>query len=983
MSNPSERWKTSFSFGRTTVRILQGDILDRGNEQPVDIIVSSDDNYMTMAGGVSRRLREQAGLEYARTAQANCPVGAGTIIANDLGQIPANPLNARYVFHAAIIDYDSEDQSLQEVVVNATINCLDQAERMGLPTILFPALGSGIAGLSMYDCAQSMCMAIKTYLAEERAIDQITILLHYAPTGAGNVSAESLADRNAVFIREANLIFNVPYDPALGLRQVRDFYPRQDLMERLEALLTCQVPGKRHAVILGGPQVGKWSLLEQLHFRARQPGSPLSAGRKVYKVTFGRIFDNTSAEFVYRKFLLEMWKQEEDPQAWPAFQSAYANLDMNCDRFLGFLDEHTQRYPEVVFLVDNLPFWIKADPDPSKPGDLFVFWRDLECLNRRVRFFFTTRKDERFESFMEQPGLISEAIKREIETILVACISETEAADWVERMFRRYIDLPANEELPLAVQTFAAEEGGRHPYLISLICHHLVERLQRLERSTLQNRAVIQKILQQARGDQEEPRHLFFNELMEDLTREQQVDLQNLARAVALDEQRRLLIQASGDPNTPARLMEIQDEGDPREFLHPEILRDLKKRGYLVNDHAAERIQDWNFMSRTFAGYVLEKLGGRKQAEDRPVDVTISILQKDSRQIRTLFDGQSAQVIASEKPLTAEIKAEFLRSFGQFLENRIRPGGNPAKTNGSGFQDAEEVGNFILTQFTTTAVKRYLDNPPKGCTISFLVDQAYKEIPWELMLEAVYAGEIPFRVGRSIVSPQPPQNIRPPARGQRQVKALLIGDPRGDLQAALDEVQYVAEALGKDGRFAAPEVMMGQEQCRRIRVLNALSSGRFGLVHYSGHTVFAGESSAWNLADGDLTTDMLTNAVQMAPPALVISSSCSSAAAGKARRPRYEDQTFDLPGAFLQAGVEAYLGSLWEVDASASRLFVEKFYNAFLSGEHNLGECLRLARWALKQQEERQGLVNWLAYILYCDPHTLPVDLFPALQVLA
>jgi hypothetical protein len=600
-----------------------------------------------------------------------------------------------------------------------------------------------------------------------------------------------------------------------------------------------------------------------------------------------------------------------------------------------------------------------------------------------VRFFFTTRKDERFESFMAQPGLIGEAIKREIDTLLVDCVSETEAAAWVEMMYRRYLDLPAEEDLSLAVQNFAAEEGGRHPYLISLACHHLIERFQRLDQSTLKNRAVVQNVLQQVRRDLEEPRQAFFNELLEDLPREQQVDLLNLARAVTLEEQRRLLVQASGDPNTPARLMEIQEQGDPREALHPEVLRDLKKRGYLVNDHPAERIQDWNYMSRAFAGYVLEKLGGQRKKEERPVDVTISILQKDSRQIRTLFDGQGPQVISAEKPLTPEIKTEFLKSFGQFLENRIKPGGAAGRGNVSGFQDVEEVGNFILTQFTTTAVKRYLDTPPKGCTINFLVDEAYKEIPWELMLEAVYAGEIPFRVGRSLVSQQPPQNIRPPARGLRQVKALLIGDPKGDLASAVDEVTYVAEALRKDTRFAAPEVLIGADQCQRIRMLNALSSGRFGLVHYSGHTVFAGESSAWKLADGDLTTDMLTNAVQMAPPVLVISSSCSSAASGKARRARYEDQTFDLPGAFLQAGVEAYLGSLWAVDASASRQFIEKFYNAFLGGEQNMGECLRLARWALKQQEERLGLVNWLAFILYGDPHTLPGELFPALEAIA
>jgi CHAT domain-containing protein len=124
----------------------------------------------------------------------------------------------------------------------------------------------------------------------------------------------------------------------------------------------------------------------------------------------------------------------------------------------------------------------------------------------------------------------------------------------------------------------------------------------------------------------------------------------------------------------------------------------------------------------------------------------------------------------------------------------------------------------------------------------------------------------------------------------------------------------------------------------------------------------------------------------MAPPAFVFSSSCESAVAGELQPITYENQSFDLPGAFLQAGVEAYIGTLWQVDATAARLFSEKFYEAFLSGaedgdgEPSLGECLRRAKWALKQQEERNDQINWLSFILYGDPHLHPSDLFPLMR---
>ena len=74
--------------------------------------------------------------------------------------------------------------------------------------------------------------------------------------------------------------------------------------------------------------------------------------------------------------------------------------------------------------------------------------------------------------------------------------------------------------------------------------------------------------------------------------------------------------------------------------------------------------------------------------------------------------------------------------------------------------------------------------------------------------------------------------------------------------------------------------------------------------------------------------------------------------------------------------VWVYVGTLWEVEATAARTFVEVFYDAFLGGEQNLGECLRRAKSTIKDNRNR---TDWLAFILYGDPHVLPSELFPSL----
>ena len=286
----------------------------------------------------------------------------------------------------------------------------------------------------------------------------------------------------------------------------------------------------------------------------------------------------------------------------------------------------------------------------------------------------------------------------------------------------------------------------------------------------------------------------------------------------------------------------------------------------------------------------------------------------------------------------------------------------------------------MLSQFATLTVKRYLEKPPPDCSINFLIDDPIKDLPWELMLEAAYAGDIPFRVGRSIISANPPGNIRPPVRGPSSVKALLIGDPTGDLLASTYEIEWLAAAFKTNPRFDEPDVFLGSEQCLRIQVLNALSSGRYGLVHYSGHSRYSPDGSAWVLSDGEVTTDQLTSAAQAAPPAMLFSSSCFSGTGGEWKMAEYENQAFDLPGAFLGAGVEAYIGTLWEVEADAARRLVERFYTNLMSGEASLGECLRRARQSLKLEQERYNKIDWLAFILYGDPRLMPVELFPAFR---
>ena len=73
---------------------------------------------------------------------------------------------------------------------------------------------------------------------------------------------------------------------------------------------------------------------------------------------------------------------------------------------------------------------------------------------------------------------------------------------------------------------------------------------------------------------------------------------------------------------------------------------------------------------------------------------------------------------------------------------------------------------------------------------------------------------------------------------------------------------------------------------------------------------------------------------------------------------------------FLQSGVSAFIGSLWEINDKLAAQFAQEFYNRLwgLGGGAAvpLGQAFHEARMAIKAADEANP--TWLAYVLYGDP---------------
>lgn len=147
----------AYQFGKSRLIIKFGDL----TSAVTDVIVSSDDAYLSMGGGVSASILRAGGDVIARDARKNVPCQMGDVIVTSAGK-----LEAKYVFHAITIDWSQKDEFTVEKSINSIIKkSLNVLSVLGLKSIAFPAIGTGAARYSLEDVAHFMSMAISEFLS--------------------------------------------------------------------------------------------------------------------------------------------------------------------------------------------------------------------------------------------------------------------------------------------------------------------------------------------------------------------------------------------------------------------------------------------------------------------------------------------------------------------------------------------------------------------------------------------------------------------------------------------------------------------------------------------------------------------------------------------------------------------------------------------------------------------------------------------------
>lgn len=150
------------TFGQTTIRIVQGDIVTHA----VDAIVNAANVTLLGGGGVDGAIHRAAGPGLLAACRVIEEISPGVRLRScEAVLTPGFRLAARHVIHCAapIFDHCPSEGRAHELLAANYSACLALAESHDLRSLAFPALGCGVYGFSHADSSPWALAAMRDH----------------------------------------------------------------------------------------------------------------------------------------------------------------------------------------------------------------------------------------------------------------------------------------------------------------------------------------------------------------------------------------------------------------------------------------------------------------------------------------------------------------------------------------------------------------------------------------------------------------------------------------------------------------------------------------------------------------------------------------------------------------------------------------------------------------------------------------------------
>jgi CHAT domain-containing protein len=338
------------------------------------------------------------------------------------------------------------------------------------------------------------------------------------------------------------------------------------------------------------------------------------------------------------------------------------------------------------------------------------------------------------------------------------------------------------------------------------------------------------------------------------------------------------------------------------------------------------------------------------EASRRYRSIELSVYERNEKDERTLLPYEELGVDWER----VEASCREVITLLNRANRRVRP-------TSEILSSLKKSGRILFELLIPPKAREKLNSAPTRNLILY-VDDKLVQIPWELLFNGEEFLCRRFGMGRIVSTRQAPASLSTRTL-KTPFKLLVLGDPRGDLEASYREGIEIRNFLD-----ASREIFHVDFKSQPVEIGFVKKNLRdYDIVHYAGHADYLTDNpseSGWLLSDGRLKASEISAMGGRQPmPSLVFCNACQTAQTGEwAIEEGYEQCIFGLANAYLLSGVRHYIGTFWEIVDEQSSHFAKRFYDFLARGE-NIGEAIRKTR-----QEYSEETLIWASYVLYGDP---------------
>jgi O-acetyl-ADP-ribose deacetylase len=154
--------------GQSDIELVRGDI----TTQPTDAIVNAANESLAPGGGVCGAIHHAGGPAIWEECRRVAPCPTGDARATTAGRLPA-----RYVIHAVGPVWRGGHSGESSQLASAYRASLDRADELGLASVAFPSISTGIFGYPVDRAAQTALAAVRDRLAAGSSVRRVVFVL--------------------------------------------------------------------------------------------------------------------------------------------------------------------------------------------------------------------------------------------------------------------------------------------------------------------------------------------------------------------------------------------------------------------------------------------------------------------------------------------------------------------------------------------------------------------------------------------------------------------------------------------------------------------------------------------------------------------------------------------------------------------------------------------------------------------------------------